>query len=115
LGNGKISEFKDISQWESLYFQDFKSSVVPEKKKILPNAQTKDLPKPKVSYKDRREYELMEAKILAQEELLASLNEELEKSVGAGVAPQLYEKIAQAQSLLDSYYHRWSELEELLA
>jgi ATP-binding cassette subfamily F protein uup len=111
-GAGGSEFFADYSQWEAQASRP-KESPVAEKKPAPPPA-----PKPKkLSYKEAREYEAMEARILEAEG-------ELERAQALMQGPTVtsdpirlkaaYEEMQQAQAAVDALYSRWAELEAKL-
>ncbi len=113
-GQGHAEYFADYDQWlEMLQHRERK-----EQKK--PAAATKEkaspLPKPgKLSYMDQREYDQMEAAILAAESRLEEL-ERLMKATEVMANPSQLQQYWQEQQNLqaetDQLYDRWDELEQ---
>lgn len=108
LGIGREGElFADYAQWEAAAAQEKPSA--PAKEKAVSKA-----PKvvKKLSYKEQKELEGMEAAIYAAEQKLEELNGE---NVGSDPQKALehYNKLAAAKEHLDRLYQRWEELELL--
>jgi len=108
LGIGKEGElFADYSQWEAAAAAQAKS--VPEIKEKAP-------PKParapkKLTYKEQRELEGMEAAILQAEGELERLNQLQEQGADPQKALDHYRLLGEAQAKLDQLYQRWQELD----
>jgi ATP-binding cassette subfamily F protein uup len=100
--------YADTRQWEEAVERREKANVV---KQQAPTVQP-EKPKTakKLSYKEQKELDGMEERIVAQEELIASL----EKQVGANLEPQkqhaLYMQLGEAQKEIDTLFARWEEL-----
>ncbi len=116
-GSGGIKAFASLDQWRRFYTEAEKS----EKAAAAPSspARAKRTPKPgKLSYKDQREYDGMEAAILEAEG-------EVERLEGESADPALatdhvraaavYESLTAAQTKVGALYARWAELEALRA
>ena len=113
LDGGAGGVFADYSQWEA-----FRNEPAAEKisvKESRPPAPA-DEPKRKLSYLQQREWDAMEAKILAAERELAARQSELEAFASdANRVAEAYEKMQQAQRRVEDLYARWAELEALVA
>lgn len=115
-GKGKASLFADYGQWLK--------SLTPaeEKKQSQGNGKSATLTKEnkttakKLSYKDQREYDLMESSILAaetrQEELDARMHQPEIVADPAKLA-ECWEELDAAQKEVARLYRRWEELEQL--
>ncbi len=112
LDGGAGGVFADYSQWEA-----FRNEPAAEKisvKEARPPAPA-DEPKRKLSYLQQREWDAMEAKILAAERELAARQSELEAFASdANRVAEAYEKMQQAQRSVEDLYARWAELEALV-
>jgi len=76
----------------------------------------KESAKKKLSYKDQREYDGLEARIAEAEAALRALNEEAERPDVVVNGPRLVElsqEIATLTASIDALYARWAELESL--
>ncbi len=113
-GQGNAEYFADYDQWlEMLQHRERR-----EQKKVTPVAKEKSpaVQKPgKLSYMDQREYDQMEATILAAESRL----EELEKLMNAPEVmanptqlQQYWQEQQTLQAATDQLYNRWDELEQ---
>ena len=106
LGIGKEGElFADYSQWEA---------AVAEQEKAPSELKEKTAPKSpkaakKLSYKEQKELEGMEAAILAAEGELEKLNQIQESDPQKAL--EHYRLLGEAQNKLDRLYKRWEELE----
>jgi ATP-binding cassette subfamily F protein uup len=105
--NAKI--YQDYLQWE----KDQNAPVV----KLKEKKETAPVKRPKLSYKDKKEYEEIEGKIEALEKKIAKLNQSLEDPLIAKNADKLSEvckEIAFLQTQVEQAYLRWEELERNL-
>lgn len=113
-GQGKAEYFADYDQWLEM----LQNRERGEQKKVPPAAKEKSpgVQKPgKLSYMDQREYDQMEATILAAESRL----EELEKLMNApevmanpAQLQQYWQEQQTLQTATDQLYNRWDELEQ---
>ncbi len=107
-GRGGSALFADCSQWER------EQSARPQREGT--KAAKKEAPPParKLSYAEKREWEQMEAGILAAEEKLRAAEADLanvEGSSDAAIVRARFAALQQAQAEVDSLYARWAELE----
>ena len=115
-GQGGSEFFADYSQWEA---QASRLQTVAEKKEpaLQPAVQpTASKPK-KLSYKDQREYETIEARILEAESALEKAQSLMHDPAVTSDAARLksaYEEMQRAQAEVDAFYARWAELEAKL-
>ncbi len=100
--------YADCQQWEEACVQQKASVVKQEAPKLV---QQKPSAK-KLSYKEQKELEGMEEKILAQEELIASLEQQASEvdSSDSQKVIDAYEKLGKAQSGLEELFARWEAL-----
>jgi ABC transport system ATP-binding/permease protein len=108
LDQGQGGVFADYSQWESS-----RNAPAPGKSAVTETpAPLRDAPKRKLSYLEQREWDGMEARILQAEQQLSARQLELQEAAsgGKGVA-EAYEKVREAQGLIEDLYARWAELE----
>lgn len=114
----KVIEYADVAQW----LQD-QSNAASQKAPQSKKKESAEAPKKsagtgrtqKLSYKEKREYENMEAEILVQEEKLETLTAKTsEPDIQSNPArmQELYLEMQQTQERIDNMYKRWSELEE---
>lgn len=121
-GRQEILPFADLAQWE-----DWHATQVEEQNKSDKRAGKADKPaaepasaasasqkKRKLSYKDQRELDSMEATIHAAEERLAKAIRESalpENASNSILLTKLSKEMAEAQAEVDRLYARWAELE----
>ena len=108
LDGGQGGVFADYSQWEA-----WRDAPAPEKPAVAETPEPgRDAPKRKLSYLEQREWDGMEARILEAEQELAARQLELQEagSTGKGL-PEAYQKLQDAQRLVEDLYGRWAELE----
>lgn len=107
LGLGEASSgeyFADYSQWEATL------SEAPEKKEA-PKKQIENKPQKakKLSYNEQRELDGMEITIISVEEVIASLQKQLDTDSNPSL--ELYHKLAEEQKKLDALFERWEYLQ----
>jgi ABC transport system ATP-binding/permease protein len=106
--------FADYSQWESW---------LDESEPLRDNSRTaapitiarQSSAKRKLSYLEAREYETIEQRVAAAEQLLAGKRDQLEDPAIISDAPRLMSaqvQLEEAQSNVDELYARWAELEK---
>jgi ABC transport system ATP-binding/permease protein len=108
LDQGQAGVFADYSQWEAS-----RGAPAPGKPAVTETpAPLRDAPKRKLSYLEQREWDGMEASILQAEQQLSARQHELQEAAsgGKGLA-EAYEKVQEAQNLIEDLYARWAELE----
>ncbi len=104
--------FADYSQWEAFRAEQLSEKPAP---KLPRPAAPADEPKKKLSYLQQREWDAMEAKILAAEHELAACQREFDASVSdPNRVTEAYEKMQAAQRRVGDLYSRWAELESQL-
>jgi ATP-binding cassette subfamily F protein uup len=115
-GRGGGESFADYSQWE---IWQKKSNQAEQRSSRGPStAPSSNVPaagKKKLSYLEAREYETMEQRVTAAEELLQSRREQLEDPAIASDSPSLlhaHKELEEAQDAVDKLYARWAELEQ---
>lgn len=107
LGVGKEGElFADYSQWEAAAAQAKPSQEVKEKT-LLKGAKIVK----KLTYKEQKELEGMEAAILVAEQELDQLNQQQDMGSDPQKALEHYRLLGEAQGKLDRLYQRWQELD----
>jgi ABC transport system ATP-binding/permease protein len=114
-GQGGAQLFADYWQWEQAQL-----TAKPVKQEKAPSAQpAQQAPgKKKLSYLEAREWEQMEAKILAAEQELESIRAEMQSPDVVSDAARLhdcYTRLQQSESVVQTLYSRWAELEQKLA
>ena len=109
IESGQPTEaFADISQWEAA-----KARRAPMVKEKIKKSRFKA--KKRLSYNEKREWEQMEDKILVAEEALETWKSKVEDPKTATSPVDLkaaFEEMSSAQSLVDTLYERWAELEK---
>lgn len=117
-GTGAVTSYADLEQWERELKGVASAGPRREKKK-----EAEPVEKPasqsvkKLSYKDQREYDLMEERILVLEEQVAERRSIVEDPALVSDAKKLegaYAALHEAQQQLDNLYARWAELEAML-
>ncbi|HET8796666.1 MAG TPA: ATP-binding cassette domain-containing protein, partial [Thermoanaerobaculia bacterium] len=108
-GRGGVEHFADYAQWEAHRAQSKpeRSSAPPPPKPAAPKTK-------RLSYLEQREFDAMEAGVLAAEEALAAAKTAAEDPSIASDPIALQERYAQlhaAQAEVDRLYARWAELE----
>jgi ATP-binding cassette subfamily F protein uup len=110
-GNGET--FADYSQWESSRIES-PTQKSPDKQPRPPTPD--DGPKRKLAYLEQREWDAMEEKILEAEHELAAWHREMQESgPDAKRLTEAYERMQQAQKVVEKLYARWAELEAKVA
>jgi ATP-binding cassette subfamily F protein uup len=108
---GKAQLVADLDQWEREVLRPKAKRPASDAK---PGVGLKKSPKKKMTFKEKFEYEQMEATILKAETKLASVHAALESS---GQDPArlrtLSQELEAAQQTVDQLYARWAELEKL--
>jgi ATP-binding cassette subfamily F protein uup len=103
--------YADYSQWEAA-----RESIPREGKPGIAAARSKPgAQKKRLSYMEGREWETIEARILAAEQELAARESELqapEVTRDPERMQQAYERLQAAQILVTELYERWAELEQ---
>jgi ATP-binding cassette subfamily F protein uup len=115
LGLGIDSEpeyFADYQQWEDAQVQAASKKPV---EKATPTSVKISPPAKKLTYNEQRELDGMEQKIQTVEEEIASLHKQLEAPdvhADAKKSLELYNKLGELQTMLESLYDRWHILLE---
>jgi ATP-binding cassette subfamily F protein uup len=108
-GRGGAEYFADYTQWEAN--RPRASAAVREVKSAKPRAK-------RLSYKEQREWDSMEATVAASEERLSAANAAAhDPSIAANAATlqQRFAEVTAAQEELERLYGRWAELEAKLS
>ncbi|HEY6768170.1 MAG TPA: ABC-F family ATP-binding cassette domain-containing protein [Candidatus Sulfotelmatobacter sp.] len=115
-GRGGGESFADYSQWDvwqkerKQLGQPFVANV-----SVAPGTQAPtSVTKKKLSYLEAREYDSIEERVAAAEELLQARREQLEDPTIASDGPSLvraHSELEKAQEAVDVLYARWAELE----
>ena len=113
LDGGAGETFADYSQWEA-----WRSEPPAQKPAARPlrSAAQEEAPKKKLAYLEQREWDSMEARILEAERELAARHHELQQAgADARRLTESYERVQQAQRVVEDLYARWAELEAKVA
>lgn len=105
--------FADYSQWEAFKKNSSLQQDSSSTKKVKQRPQAKR--SPKLSYKEKQEWEQMEHKIFSLETTIDQLQKQVENPTAPTDTVSLQEKckaLKIAQDELESLYNRWQELEE---
>ena len=115
---GMITPLVGLAQWEAWYAEQASATANSALKTKSPSsAGNSPVARRKLSYKDQRDFDTIEARIAAAEARLAALQAEQtspEVAIHAGRLVELEGEIVSAQAEVDVLYHRWAELEALL-
>ncbi|MFP5285935.1 MAG: ATP-binding cassette domain-containing protein, partial [Thermoanaerobaculia bacterium] len=114
-GKGNAEYFADYPQWEERRQQP-EPAAKPAAPK--PSPAPAKAPSKKLSYKDKLEWEAMEAKILEAEDALAAAQAAVEDPAVATNPAELQarcEALEASRGEVERLYARWAELEEKLA
>jgi ATP-binding cassette subfamily F protein uup len=114
---GQVSAFADLTQWQ--VFHEGQEALRSSKAERQRNAASADgkTKRKKLSYKDQREFDGMEARIHGTEAKLASLRAESERPEvmsNAGRVLELHTEMDRLQAEIDAMFARWAELEAML-
>jgi len=117
-GHGDFGFFADISQWQSWADKppEPKSNrpAVDDSQSDAARANRSNTSSRKLSYKEQREWDGMEAAIAQAEAQLAQASEQLENpknSSNSAKLSELTKAAAAAQTQVEQLYARWAELE----
>jgi ATP-binding cassette subfamily F protein uup len=109
-GQGSAELFADYWQWEAAQTRPAPKVEKEAVERVAAPA------KKKLSYKDAREWEQMESKILEAESELEALHAEMQSPEVVSNGPRLKalcEKVEAGQNRVAELYARWAELEKL--
>jgi len=110
-GSGRSTFFADYAQWEAA-----RKSVVQETRSDTPKPPRQDAPRsPRLSYREKQEWEQMEQKILEAEEVLAACQRAVDDPAVASDPSALQERcvaLETARVAVETLYARWAELEQ---
>ena len=107
-GQGEDYLFSEYSQWEQAEARQGQKKKVAQKETPPPSPQTKA--SKKLSFKETKELEQMEANIEAQEKKIAEVEALLTNTSNEKEVTHLYAKLAAEQQQLEYLYSRWQEL-----
>jgi ATP-binding cassette subfamily F protein uup len=115
-GSGDATFFADYTQWEAARAAAPPSKFAPPKASAGPAQPAKPAKEAKrLTYKEQREWEQMEAKILEGEERLAAAQGAVEDPAVASDPKALQDRCATLETVrkdVERLYARWAELEE---
>ena len=119
LPGGHVTHLVGLSQWEAWYATEREEiTAAAERDRPATTRTQTSAPRRKLSYKDQRDFDNIEARIAEAESRLVALEAEQARPDLASNASRLVELIAQIESAraeVDALYARWSELEAMLA
>ena len=119
-GQGSAESFADYSQWETWQAESMQAARAGSRPgpRITssggPPGKT-PVTKTKLSYLEARDYDSIEERVAAAEEVLQSKRVQLEDPAIASDGPRLLianQELDEAQARVDELYSRWSELEK---
>jgi ABC transport system ATP-binding/permease protein len=111
---GRVTPLHGLSQWETWH----KTQAPPRVAKGASQKTAGEGKRKKLSFKDQRDWDSLEARILEAETVLSALEAEgarPEVASSASKSIELHEKMANARAEIDRLYARWAEIEALLA
>jgi ATP-binding cassette subfamily F protein uup len=118
LPGGQVTHLVGLSQWEAWYAAELDEiAATTERDRPMSARSQSTAPRRKLSYKDQRDFDSIEARIAQAEARLAALEAEQSSPELASNASRLVELIAQIESAraeVDALYARWSELEAMV-
>jgi ATP-binding cassette subfamily F protein uup len=109
-GVGGVRAVADLAQWESS--RETGPVPQPQPKPAPRTERTKAPSRAKMSYKEKRELEGMEAAVLEAEEKVGSLQSAVGEAADPTKLNELYAELHEAQNEVDRLYARWAELDE---
>jgi ATP-binding cassette subfamily F protein uup len=113
LDGGSGESFADYSQWEASRAEQPAQRTAAKEPRT---AVMEEGPKRKLAYLEQREWDGMEARILEAERELAARHSELQDAgPDARRLTEAYERLQQAQQVVEELYGRWAELEAKVA
>jgi ATP-binding cassette subfamily F protein uup len=116
-GRGGAAVYGSVEQWLTAYEQSVAKSTKDSSPRAAKPAAPCPVPAPakarKLSYREQKEWEGMEATILAAEEALAARQSEVERAAGADhvALADACRALEKAQKAVERLYARWQELE----
>jgi ABC transport system ATP-binding/permease protein len=115
---GDVEHLVGLSQWEAFYAAEQEKLAASSVRDRSAAVRTSTAAKKKLSYKDQRDFDTMEARIAAAEANVAALEAEQSSPEVASNAQRLVEltgQIESARAEVDALYGRWAELEAMSA
>jgi len=116
---GRVEHMVGLAQWEGFYAAE-QEKLAEAAERDRPAARagaSAPAPRKKLSYKDQRDFDTIEARIAAAEAHASALEAEQGSPAVASNAARLVElaeEIEAARAAVDALYARWAELEALL-
>jgi ATP-binding cassette subfamily F protein uup len=112
---GRVTALADLSQWEA--FHAGQTSAQPKSERPPATERTEAVPKrKKLSFKDQRDYDTIEARIEAAEGKISSIEREMSEPhvvSDAGRLVTLDQDLGATRAEVERLYARWAELEAL--
>jgi ATP-binding cassette subfamily F protein uup len=114
---GRVTSLVGLAQWEAFHATQA-SSAKARTKRVGPETPSDKAPvkKKKLSFNDQRDWDTLEARILAAEAELEALSTECQKpevAVDAARLVTLSRSMAEKRETIDRLYARWAELEAM--
>jgi ABC transport system ATP-binding/permease protein len=115
----KLTKLADLAQWETWHAAETAAGKTEPRRDApaaVSPAELKPQKKKKLSFNDQRDFDTIEARILAAEGHAATLEAELTKPEVLSNGPRLVEldaELRKARAAVDALYARWAELEAL--
>ena len=112
-GRGGARHFADYDQWQAFMRQ----SAVQKKEKPAASTNRKPAGGQRLTYLEQRDWDSLEARVLAAEERLAEARRQAEDpsiASDAGALQRRLAALAEVQQEVDRLYNRWAELEAKL-
>ena len=116
-GQGAHGTFAEYQQWETWHRRQLKNPEEQEDQSRLPNARSKGSSTKKLTYREQKEYDSFEAKILQAESVVKRCQAKVEDPTVVSDHIQLedaYDALQLAERQVAQLYERWSELEAKL-
>ncbi len=116
-GHGAHGTFAEYQQWETWLRRQLKNPEEQENQSRSPNARSKGSSTKKLTYREQKEYDSFEAKILQAESAVERCQAKVEDPTVVSDHIQLedaYDALQLAERQVAQLYERWSELEAKL-
>jgi ATP-binding cassette subfamily F protein uup len=118
---GQTTALADLFQWQAFHAEQEKRTAAAERAangaaSPAAGAPAATAKRKKLSYKDQRDWDTLEGRILEAETKLANIEAECTKPAVASNGPKLLElttSMSETRALIDQLYARWAELEAL--
>ncbi len=115
-GHGTLTMLASLDQWEA--WRENQKTTPPAPRPELPRTEKQESRKRRLGYKEQRELDGMEERILLAESVRDTLKAECDHPANVSNAPKLMEllrALEEKQEEIDALYARWSELEVLVS